>query len=249
MNQMDIASKVRSTLSQSTKQFVGHAFLDQIESGSLSKEEWRLFAAQRYLAAHDFENLLEVSVEEAKNLGFKHLAEVLQSNLNDEKGVDADGNALAEGSHAKWRQDFYSALGLPPEILDSKVALAGTKKYCDLLSNLIVERNLMKILGALLMLEYSIPEEFKRIKVGRDLTFKDEFVFESTDSPEVRRKKGFARLYIDHHIYHDAESHYPDLEEAVFEIIDEEAMNDLLEGIRLLGEAKSNFYDGFEMEV
>jgi hypothetical protein len=57
----------------------------------------------------------------------------------------------------------------------------AAKAYDEALKNLMKE-DVLTISGAILLQEYAIPEEFKRIKIGRDLTFPEKFVLANTRS-------------------------------------------------------------------
>lgn len=185
--------------------------LDKIERGELGPARWREFAQQRYLAALPFEELLSAGIERARASGDAELTETLEANLRDERGIDANGIARPEQAHETWRRDFYRALGVTDETLQSATPLPGTAEYARALQKLIEQGDALAIAGALLVLEGTIPVEFRKIAEGRDKTFPEIFVDQPDDSPETLERKTRARLYIDDHISHDASSHYPDL--------------------------------------
>ncbi len=239
--------QIHSRLKEITERIINNPVLDAIEKGEPTQDEWREFAKQRYLAARHFEELLKAGIKKAQEIGDQELVEALSSNLRDEEGINAQGQPLQTGSHEKWRQDFYNALGLDGHALASAESLEGTKEYDTTLKQLIDNEDALTVSGALLIQEYSIPEEFKRIKVGRDLTFPAQFVTTDTDSHEQRRQKGFARLYIDHHIAHDATSHYPDLERAISKYAaDPESLAKIMRGMEIISAAKQKFYQSLE---
>jgi pyrroloquinoline quinone (PQQ) biosynthesis protein C len=239
--------QIHSRLRETTESMINNPVLEAVESGNLSQDEWREFAKQRYLAARHFEELLKAGIEKAQEIQDQELVEALSSNLRDEEGVNEHGQPLQTGSHEKWRQDFYNALGLDGHALSSAEPLDGTKEYDSTLRRLIDNEDVLTVAGALLIQEYSIPEEFKRIQVGRDLTFPAEFVTNSSDSSEQRRQKGFARLYIDHHIAHDARSHYPDLERAISKYsADPESLAKIMRGMEIISTAKQKFYESLQ---
>lgn len=240
--------QLQTRLREISEKIVDNPVLDAIEQGELSQDQWREFAQQRYLAAKHFEDLLESAQQKVIEMGDNDLAEALASNLRDEKGVDAEGRPLPTGSHEKWRQDFYHALGLDEDALHNAKPLPGTESYDQTLKQLMQNESALTTAGALLIQEYSIPEEFKRIKTGRDLTFPDQFVIQPGDETEVRRQKGFARLYIDHHIAHDAGAHYPDLEKAIAKYADDPGqLSELLKGMDIISGAKQAFYKSLEI--
>ncbi len=239
--------QIHSRLHEVTEQMIDNPVLDAIEAGTLTQDEWREFAKQRYLAARHFEALLKAGIQKAKEAGDEELVEALSSNLRDEEGFDKTGNPLPTGSHEKWRQDFYNALGLDGHALSSAAAFDGTMQYDGTLRELIEAGDILTVSGALLLQEYSIPEEFKRIRIGRDLTFPDQFVLQPTDPSEMRRQKGFARLYIDHHIAHDATSHYPELERAIIKHArNPDALAKIFEGMNIISAAKRKFYESLQ---
>ncbi len=242
--------QIHSRLREITERMIDNPVLDAVESGILTQDEWREFAKQRYLAARHFEALLKAGIQKAQDAGGQELVEALASNLRDEEGIDKDGKALPTGSHEKWRQDFYNTLGLDGHVLSSAEPFEGTRQYDVTLKELVDNGNLLTVSGALLLQEYSIPEEFKRIRTGRDLTFPDQFVLQPTDPSEMRRQKGFARLYIDHHIAHDATSHYPDFERAIVKHAgNPEALAKLFGGMNVISEAKKKFYESLQEKL
>lgn len=245
MNTSSVAGieQIRLHLQKTTDAIVHNSVLDAVEEGKFTQDEWREFAKQRYLAALHFEELLEAGLKKARILGDQELVDALVSNLQDERGIDAQGNLLSTGSHEKWRRDFYGALGLEEDALSSAEPLEGTRMYDESLKHLIDAGDVLTIAGAILLQEFSIPEEFKRIKIGRDLTFPDQFTTQSKDTSEQRLKKGFARLYIDHHIVHDATSHYPNLERALMKYADDPVnVSQILTGVEMIHVAKQYFY-------
>ena len=243
--QENLVPKIQHHLKDITKQMIDNPILAMIEVGIFTVEEWRAFAVQRYLAACYFEELLKAGIKKAKMCGEIEIMTALAANLRDEEGIDEKGNFLPTGSHEKWRQDFYNALGLDNQLLAAAVPLVETVEYSAALKDLIDNQELFVIVGAILLLEYSIPEEFKRLQIGRDKVFPDQFVLQSSDSIEDRKRKGHARLYIDHHILHDANSHYPDLEQAIVKSIkNSESLEQILAGMEIIKSAKQKFYNG-----
>ena len=222
-----------------------NAVLAKLEVGKLTPEQWKEFAIQRYLAALNFEKLLAAGVRQAKDNGDALLAETLQSNLNDETGT-VEGKVEPKLAHTNWRKDFYAALGVSAEELKFAAPRVGTRAYVTELEHLSDDTKL-KIVGALLVLEYTIPHEFKRIQTGRDASFPGAFVVQPLDTAEIREQKERARLYIDDHIAHDARSHYPDLLKALQPHLSMPAnLAEVKEGIQRIAEAKRLFYADLE---
>lgn len=237
---------LRSRLKETTERMIANPVLDAIENGELTQNEWREFAKQRYLAALHFEELLEAGIKKAQEMQDQKLAEVLAENLRDEQGVDEQGQPKEDGSHEKWRQDFYNALGLDGHALSTAEPLEGTKKYDETLKKLIDSADGLTVAGALLMQEYSIVREFIRIQKGRDRAFPAQFEYSDTDTDEQCRQKEAARLYIDDHIKHDAGSHYPDLLHAISKYSADESLAKIKNGMDVINEAKQEFYKSLE---
>ncbi len=234
-----------SLMSSLREQLAGHLFLDKVKNGELSIEQWKAFAVQRYLAANNFEALLEAAIYAANESGDQNLASTLQSNLNDEIGVNNDGSIDPDMAHSKWRENFYGAIGVDEEQMQTK-PLDSTKTYAEEVERLSNE-DLLKMVGAILFLEFSIPKEFGKLREGRDKTFPEKFVDVSGDNEATLETKGRARLYLDDHIVHDAQSHYPNLLNAIKPYLaDSKKIAKIKEGIIRIVEAKKVFYDGLE---
>lgn len=221
-----------------------NVFLEKLEKGSLTSTEWRMFAEQRYIAARPFDALLLAGIRAAENAHDIELQQALQANYNDEMGIDEHGVEHPDRSHEQWRRDFYSELGIDDAMLSQVVPLQGTKEYLIAFEDVMREGDCLKIAGALLVLEATIPTEFKRIKQGRDATFQDVFVDANTDTVERRLQKKKARMYIDDHILHDAAAHYPDLLNALLKYESDPAAFDRIRtGAAKVTEAKKKFYE------
>ncbi len=207
------------------------SFLDKIEKGELPREQWPAFAVQRYLAANNFEALLEAGLSKATAANDQGLANTLQQNLDDETGIKG-GEVDSAMAHSTWRKDFYKAIGVDETQLTETEPAEGAKAYGKEIEKLCKEE-LLKIAGAILFLEFSLPEEFKKMQAGRDAAF-----------PELDTR---ARLYLDDHIIHDAKWHYPGLLNALQpHLADPEKFSQIEEGIRRIAEVKKNFYSSLE---
>lgn len=203
-------------------------FLNRVEENNLMSDEWHTFAVQRYLSARPFDQLLEAGTRSAYHTGAVELESVIQRNVRDEQGIDEQGAVDETRAHATWRKEYYSAIGVSDQDLATAMHPAA-KQYADVLKALIHEADALKLAGVILALEAIIPREFAKIKVGRDKKF-----------PHLSEK---ARLYIDDHIIHDAQSHYPDLLAALAPlIVDEAAMARVEDGINKITAAKKQFY-------
>lgn len=157
--------------------------------------------------------------------------------------MDAEGYEVPELSHGTWRKDFYAALGVDDAMLKTVFAKEETCEYSEVLRGLIRENDPVVMAGALMVLEGTIPREFARIKRGRDISFPDIFLDQTGDSEEMRKRKVRARLYIDDHIVHDAQSHYPDLLRVMEKYAaSSEGRCRIEKGAVAIAEAKKRFY-------
>ncbi len=210
--------------------FLDNAFLNRIEKNLLTKEEWHTFAVQRYLSATPFEDLLEACEAAARRDGLVDLAEVIESNLRDERGIDAEGTRHEHLSHSTWRKNFYQAIGISELELTSTTPSVATKEYQETVRGLVKTDDPLIMAGGLLVLEAIIPREFAKLKSGRDQMF-----------PNLSDE---AKLYIDDHIVHDAKAHYPDLLAALSDLANSETVRTrIASGINLMVEVKKRFYE------
>lgn len=230
------------------EQFLKHNnLLERLQTGELTKEQWRTFAVQRHLAAIPFEDLLREGIAGAEQQGYPELAEVLKRNLHDETGMDDQGVQHEELAHNTWRRNFYTRLGITGAELERASATMGTKAYIDILEGIVKSGDPLVIAGALLVLEATIPTEFRKMKEGRDKTFRESFVDMEGDDDATRDTKARARMYLDDHILHDATAHFPDLLHALEQpTLTEDELDRIKAGARLITEAKKTFYQVYE---
>lgn len=222
--------------------------LERLQTGEITKEEWKTFAIQRYLAATPFEALLREGIAASARDGYSGLAEVIKSNLRDETGTDDHGVTREELAHDTWRRDFYTRLGITNAELEQASATAGTKEYIDMVDRIVKSGDPLAIAGALLVLEATIPMEFRKIKEGRDKTFPELFIDVKDEDDAMRDAKAKARQYLDDHILHDATAHFPDLLRALEKSVLTEAEKDRLKrGAHWITEAKKVFYQDYEI--
>ncbi len=249
MNKLNGLDKVRKNLEDRTIKIIDAPILHKIRTGRLSPEEWQEFARQRYIAALSFEPMLAKALTKAQKMGDEELSEVLTDNWRDEKGVDSEGNQLPTGSHQKWRQDFYEALGISNKELSEAEPSEGTLEYSSQMHRLTLRGSGLELAGGILIQEYSIPHEFKWLKTGRDLSFPDKFVMHPDDDQKTRRQKRQARLYLDHHIAHDGLKHHPELEAALTKHLDDpKKLVQVLSGIGIVADARQKFFRSFGSE-
>lgn len=229
---------------------VQNSILGKIQRAELSKEEWRAFAIQRYLAAIPFEDLLRTGIQQSEKQRYMKLATALKKNLQDEMGADDQGMVNNELAHSTWRRNFYTQLGIQTEELESAVEADGTKIYRLALEETINTDDPLIVAGALFVLEVTIPVEFRKMSHGRDKTFHEEFVASDQDDTSTKQAKEKARLYLDDHVYHDATSHFPDLLRALAASLrTEEERVRVRSGAQRIMMAKKAFYDGIAMSM
>ncbi len=217
--------------------------LRDIASGTMTQEALRDFFIQRLLATASFEKLL---LRLSTSSPYTNLQDVVKSNLRDEIGVDAEGQVHPENAHATWRKNFYTAMGVSEKMISEALWAPGTKKYIEYLDSLIKNGGLFQMAGALLFFEGMIPQEFSFFQNGRDKVFPDAFVDMPKDEEKEKKQKNEARRYIDDHIAHDAQSHFPELLDALSEIVHDihSATESVKKGIREAKEARKSFYLG-----
>lgn len=216
---------------------IDNPILDAMESGNYSRENWTVWACQRYHAAHGFIRLLEIWITWARSSWLIKLQAALQENLDDENGM----NNPQLGPHEKWRQNFYNALGVRQEQLEKWILLPWTNEYWEVLESL-EKSSIHGLIGALLYLEFSIPHEFRRIQIWRDTTFREKFVIEASDSKEAKKEKWLARMYLDHHIIHDSDSHFPNLVKSIEPLLEKGYEEKIIGWVMIIAQAKKQFY-------
>lgn len=222
-------------------------FIKKLEFWNLTKYEFIDFWKQRYLIPKMFEELLESWIEKAKNeLKDKWLENNLYINYLDENGLDTNWNKLEIGSHKEWRKNFNDALfiNISDEELQSTKKYIWTKKFIDSYKILLNSWNWLMIIWALLFLEYNIPEEYKKVKIARDILFKDSFVINEDDSIETKNKKRLWCMYIDDHIIHDSRVHYPTLKLKLLKYLnDDKSFEFIKKWIDIISKWKLDFYE------
>lgn len=206
------------------------------------KEAFKRFAIQRHYLTNYFVPLLQaaynVSNQEAR---YKEIDKALLENIQDETGITQRGYS-EELDHTTWRKNYLRALGID---VSEKKPIDATIAYNDALKTIMETKDYHHMVGALTFLEGQIPAEFNYIAERRDVLFPDEFVFQENDLTSVKRKKLYARRYIDDHIVHDAQSHFPDLLEPILELPKDEQLR-IMEGVYEMSATKIHFYQGIE---
>lgn len=210
----------------------------------VSRDEYRLFAAQRAYIATNFVHLLRRGVILAEEAGDASLAEALRANLDDELGIDESGVARAELHHGKWKADYLRSLGLEAD-LEGFPLLTGTKANVQAFLDLEERGSLYEIAGAILSLENIIPLEYRAAVTARNHLFPEVFCDFEEDSPAVAAAKFKARRYMDDHIVHDAKSHFPDLLTALSaHHADSKAIEQAKRGVAIVNHYRKQFYRG-----
>lgn len=219
--------------------------LGAIESGEIGREGLKRFLIQQIVATSAFLSLFEILVAQSR---FPELQAAAASNLRDETGMDEAGNYHAELAHSTWRKNFYRQIGIAEEQIEHAAPTPGTTAYFDAIAELVSEGDIGRVAGALLFFEGIIPRQFNSFKRGRDTLFREECVDADGDSAVQRETKQTARLYLDDHIVHDAQSHFPDLLNAlsVATQSSKEFLENVRHGIGIAKEARKKFYQGQE---
>ena len=215
--------------------------LKKLRSCELRTEQFNMFAAQR--ASLPFLRLLQQGNETSKKLGDLELTEALESNLNDELGIDKNGKIKGELSHKVWKMNYLEALNLNPK--EKKLPLLqSVKKNIDTFISLEEEGNVFHIAGVILCLENIIPIEYSAAIVSRNHLFPEIFCINSNDLPDVIRAKKKAAIYMDDHIIHDSKSHFPDLLKALIKYeTTPNTMNQIKRGISIASKLRKQFYE------
>lgn len=246
---METSTTLIQRLNEMTTALAAHPVLAIIGSDALSPDEWRQFAVQRYLSAMIFESLLDTAITKAAKASDTALVAALTKNQDDELGMDAEGNFDKTAAHAAWRRDFYDALGIDDDLLNAHVVSPAVKAYIEIIRSVIASGEYLVMSGALLALERFFPLEFRAMQQGRDTVFADVFLDQPADDEAKKSWRARARLYLDDHILHDANAHYPDLLKALQPHTANDAdMARLLAGIDAVQRAKEAFYDDLNIK-
>lgn len=197
-------------------------FLSNLEfysnSNFLKKREFIEFISKRLNYSSYFEKLLITVLKESKKRNLIKLTNVLTDNLNDELGV-VDNKINLKLVHSYWRCNFLESLKI--KTLKNDFFLSEFKKFENL--------DFYELLGVILYHEGTIPYEFNKIKIMRDKYF-----------PNLEKK---AKLYLDDHISHDAQDHYPKLINSIENLnLNTTNKSKVLDGIRLMKRLRGDFY-------
>lgn len=241
---------LRTLVKDSVREIQRIPFLNTVEAGKLSKQQWRDFAVQRYLSATLFIELLKAGTVKAYEVGEEEVAAILDRNWRDELGISDKGEQNTERAHALWRHDFYEAIGVRQEDLQTAVPLEGTAEYFRIVRNIIDRGDFAFIAGGILQTEATLPVEFRKLQIGRDKTFPEVFLGQPDDTPEKVSARSRAKLYLDDHIVHDARDHYPQLLGSLEKVsVDCEVATRIGAGIDRMRHAKRLFYESIEESI
>jgi len=224
-------------------------FIKKLRTTDLTREQFRLFAAQRAYIATNFIKLLEKGVILAKHLEDEKLALTLQSNLNDELGLDEFGNRQVSLNHGQWKSDYLKALNIKTDE-ENFPLLSCTKNSVESFIALEESENLYQIAGAILSLENIIPLEYRAAVVARDKLFPEVFCIGQTVTDAERVQQEKVRRYMDDHIIHDSKSHFPELLEALAQHENnEEILEQIQLGINYVNRYRKQFYEGLDRSM
>lgn len=212
----------------------------------INKAQYKLYAAQRAYVASNFVRLVEKAAQLARALGDDELAGALQANVNDEIGMGADGKIHYDMNHRQWKTTYLRAIDIDADI-DGFPLLPATRAHVNAFLEIESEGTVFSMAGAVLSLENIIPLEYRAAVSSRDHLFPEIFCIGAADTPQVRADKAAARRYLDDHIVHDANSHFPMLLNALLKYEDDPVvMAEIRSGIDLVNSYRKRFYHGLQ---
>ena len=221
-----------------------------IKRDGMSRPHFHNCGRERYRIASLFKTSLEATIRRCEQDGFHVVAAVVQKNLIDELGESNDptyGGSAPE-SHERARIKCYAAIGLTPESLRTGASstLTGSALALGVAQTLVTWGTTLELIGALLALELFVAHEFKMLRESLFQAFAENFLDADGDDDATLEQKRQARLYIDDHIWHDLQRHYPALLEAVVDLIleDESRLLQIESGIMMLIMSRQHFYTG-----
>lgn len=238
---------IKTALTQATLELKASPLLVRLRAADLSRDQFRIVLAQKFFLAKNFDAFISSVLSKAKVAGANDLAHALEKNLRDERGYGPDGRIHSELAHRTWRDTFYKSLGLTPARLKNIAPLPGTHWHADVMNRLQDRASTFVQAGAFLMLERFIPLEYRAFQKSRDTLFPELFVINPLDLEAVKNKKVLACQYVDDHITHDAQEHFPELLKALAPYeSDEVKLKEILLGVDLIVQARRRFYAGLE---
>jgi hypothetical protein len=216
---------------------------------SLSKTQYKLYAAQRAYVATNFIRLVEKGARLAREIGDADLAGALQSNLDDEMGMGPDGKIYATLNHRNWKINYLRSLGIEADLKDFPL-LRDTRAHVEAFLEIEAGGNLFSIAGALLSLENIIPLEYRAAVSSRDHLFPEIFCHADGETAESHEQKELARQYLNDHIIHDSKTHFPMLLHALAKYEKESAVvTEIRAGIDMVNTYRKQFYRGLGLAM
>lgn len=225
--------------------FAKNPMLQKMKTADLTRKEFLFTLAQNSLFLPNFQNMLLVNIAQFRKMADWQLAETIESNLRDERGENQVGSININEAHETWHRDFLNALGMTNNQIDSSPILPTTREANERMLALEKSRSALALAGGLLFIEGVIPLEFKSIKISMEKIFPYLFVITKNDSVDQQRKKQRALRYIDDHISHDGQRHFPDLLAALQKYESNPNQYEALKyGIQVAAEAMDGMYSG-----
>lgn len=226
-------------------------YLNELANGNMDRKEWSFFLAQRYHATVSvFLDWLVLGENLAIKAGFTEMALEIRQNYLDEIGQKHDGSTVKIGAHSEWRKVFYASLGITDINLKNMVLLSGTKACLNGIKSLLIQKNILEIVGALTWWEYYLVEEFKRIDKGMESSFPHLFKITPTDHHAMKKQKQQNSRYIKHHISHDFHKHFPDLERVIMPfLMNDDTKKSILSGMQKIKTARLLFWQTLNRRV
>jgi len=167
-------------------------------------DQMRHFAEARFGVSEGFVVHLRKALEDAVQAGREDIAAVLQQNHDEETGKSSQPN----DGHAIPRHAFYKVLGVDVEADQSLIPDVDALAFNQTISRLVTHTGGA---GVILFREFATPIEFSAMRNQCRLLMPEVF---GLNKPEEKDAK-LAVHYLDDHISHDADSHGPDLLEAI----------------------------------
>jgi hypothetical protein len=239
--------KINKFIKSAAKECSRSKIMQSMKMTNITREQFLFYLRQESCVGSDFNKILTIAIEKAKEIGDKELTKVLSDNLNDEKGIDKYGNYNPLMVHELWKKKYYLALDILPDMIESEKPISGTIKYNNTMILLEKTENIFVILGGLMFIEFFTPIEFFNIKKSRDFLFPKIFVITEQDSHKQLQNKLVARIWIDDHIIHDAQKHYLDLLKSAFKYEKNvDVMKEISKGNTLMKEGILAFHKDVE---
>lgn len=212
-----------------------NATIKQLTDLLVTQELFVRFAGYRHALTYGFMNLLETSAVAARKASMDDVAAVLEENIADETGI-VNGIYKEEAAHSTWRKWYLGALGISVESIPQ---CSAVDEYNQNLKEFVATGDVYALAGAVVFLEGQIPGEFGFIQQRRDVLFPEKFVTTSNDSNELQQQKNRACKYINDHIAHDAQAHFPDLLRVMQAMDHPDRIED---GVKKMATIKQQFY-------